>query len=354
MTELRRKQPKLGSSAFMQVPRTQQQVHKIPNPASIPNLSQLDASGSPATGSGLPRGLYNYGNNNPFQQMPKEEIKNEPGDSPSHVPSNQYQLQPGQGLLNPQRISPAPDRSPSTMTPSPGIAGSMSPHDQGSITPTPPYNNMSNAPMNPFANFVNFGNTLVTNPPQQQQQQQHLPPQTIAPIFDTNLPGPSNGWVQPIPTTGGSGLNPPQSFNLGNFGSISFSSDPMLGSLISGSNQMNVGPPSMGSDLMNLDLGNLPSNFNSAELRSVLDGLSTTELNRLEQIAGQVANNQAAGNAQQQSSTSQQQALKAFLATQQHPTQPPLPGAHEPLPDRHDNDEDLTDSFKNLSTNDLN
>lgn len=239
------------------------------------------------------------------------------------------------------------------MTPSPGIAGSMSPHDQGSITPTPPYNNMSNAPMNPFANFVNFGNTLVTNPPQQQQQQQHLPPQTIAPIFDTNLPGPSNGWVQPIPTSG-SGLNPPQSFNLGNFGSISFSSDPMLGSLISGSNQMNVGPPSMGSDLMNLDLGNLPSNFNSAELRSVLDGLSTTELNRLEQIAGQVANNQAAGNAQQQSSTSQQQALKAFLATQQHPTQPPLPGAHEPLPDRHDNDEDLTDSFKNLSTNDLN
>ncbi|XP_041780143.1 uncharacterized protein LOC121597905 [Anopheles merus] len=81
-------------------------------PGNIPNLSQLDATGGQsASTSGLPRGIYTYHNASAFQQMPKEEIKNEPGDSPSHNPSNQYQLQPMQPMFTAQSTSPGPDRS---------------------------------------------------------------------------------------------------------------------------------------------------------------------------------------------------------------------------------------------------
>ncbi|XP_053661608.1 uncharacterized protein LOC128710781 [Anopheles marshallii] len=257
-------------------------------------------------------------------------------DSPNHNPSNQYQLQP--------MPEPGPDRSPSTLTPSPGIGGPISPLDPGNVTPTPPaYTTLGGPVGNLFGTFAtNFGNSAA---PQQ--------PNASVPIFETNLPGPSNGWVQPIPLHNQNVPSQQQSFNLGNFGSLPLTGESMLtmntaNTIPINNSQPNVGPPSMGSDLnfMNLDFTNLEP-FNSSEIRSVLGTLSTTELNRLEHAA----NMQTSGNYQQNAISNQQQTLKALLATQQ---QQPQQEQGQTLPDRNDNDEDLTDSFTKLSTNDLN
>uniref|UniRef100_A0A182MCH9 Uncharacterized protein n=1 Tax=Anopheles culicifacies TaxID=139723 RepID=A0A182MCH9_9DIPT len=144
-----------------------------------------------------------------------------------------------------------------------------------------------------------------------------------------------------------------QTFNLGTFGSLPLTGDTMLtmnatNTIPTNNNQSNVGPPSIGSDLnfMNLDFTNLDPVFNSSEIRSVLGTLSTTELSRLEQAA----NMQTTGNYQQNSASNQQQTLRALLATQQQQSQQEQ---GQTLPDRNDNDEDLTDSFTKLSTNDL-
>uniref|UniRef100_A0A182NEE8 RHD domain-containing protein n=1 Tax=Anopheles dirus TaxID=7168 RepID=A0A182NEE8_9DIPT len=331
--ELRRKQRKLGSSnVFLPVASPQGTVVT----GNIPNLSQLDPTGGPsASTSGLPQGMYHYSNANPFQQMAKKEIKHEPGDSPNHNPSNQFQLQAMQLLPNNQSISPGPDRSPSTLTPSPVIGGPISPMDPGNVTPTPPvYPTQAVSVGNPFGAFGTFGNT--TTPEQQ--------PNATVSIFETNLPGPSNGWIQPIPLPNQNGPSQiHQSFNLGNFGSLPLTADPLLSIDLTTAApltiQPNVGSTSIGSEnnLMNLDLYNLET-LNSSEFRSVLGALSTSDLNRLEQAA----NMQTSGNYQHQSASS----LRALLATQQQQGQP--------LNDRNDNDEDLTDSFTKLSTNDLN
>uniref|UniRef100_A0A2C9GVC7 RHD domain-containing protein n=1 Tax=Anopheles epiroticus TaxID=199890 RepID=A0A2C9GVC7_9DIPT len=360
--ELRRKRQKLASSSNVFMPVAPPLSGPPPQssagmPGNIPNLSQLDATGGAST-SGLPRGIYNYHGTSPFQQMPKEEIKNEPGDSPIHNPSNQYQLQPVQGMLTTQSTSPGPDRSPAgTLTPSPGIGGPISPLDPGNVTPTPsPYTTLggngaaSGATVgNLFGPFgTGFGNT--TNAPQ--------PQNAAVSMFETNLPGPSNGWVQPIPLHLQNG-NPSQqqSFNLGNFGSLPLPGDPILtmgtANPLPATTQPTGGPPSMGSDFnfMNLDLANLDPVFNSSELRSVLGALSTTELNRLDQAA----NMQTSGSYQQTSASNHQQTIKAFLAqSQQQQQQQQAQGQGQTLPDRNDNDEDLTDSFTKLSTNDLN
>ncbi|XP_053675542.1 forkhead box protein O-like [Anopheles nili] len=299
--------------------------------------------------------MYTYGNTNTFQKMPIEEIKNEPGESPNHNPSNQYQLQPVHGLLNSKSTSPGPDRSPATLTPSPVVGGSISPLDPGNVTPTPPAYTTLNGPVgNPFGNFGTFGNSGATT----QQQSQGVQ------MFDSNLPGPSNGWVQPVPMHTQNGPNHQQSFNLGNFGSLPLTSDPILsmGATSIGApsnNQPNVGAPSMVSDFnfMNLDFGSLEPVLNSSELRSVLGNLSNSDLNRLDQVAGQAINMQMSGSYQQLSASNQQQALRALLATQQQQQQQQQqhqqPGQTQALPDRNDNDEDLTDSFTKLSTNDL-
>ncbi|XP_052897790.1 uncharacterized protein LOC128304624 [Anopheles moucheti] len=312
----------------------------------IPNLSQFTRTdGHSASTSGLPRGIYSYQNVSGFPQMKKEEIKDEPGDSPIHNPSNQYQLQPMQGMLTAESTSPGPDRSPSTLTPSPGIGGPISPLDPGNVTPTPPaYTTLGGPVGNLFGTFAtNFGNGTA-------QQQ----PNASLPIFETNLPGPSNGWVQPVPLQNQNVPSQQQSFNLGNFGSLPLTGESMLtmnttNTIPTNNSLPNVGPLSMGSDLnfMNLDFTNLEP-FNSSEIRSVLGTLSTTELNRLEHAA----NMQTSGNYQQNAATSnQQQTLKTLLATQQ---QQPQQEQGQTLPDRNDNDEDLTDSFTKLSTNDLN
>uniref|UniRef100_A0A2C9GU86 RHD domain-containing protein n=1 Tax=Anopheles culicifacies TaxID=139723 RepID=A0A2C9GU86_9DIPT len=349
--ELRRKRQKLASSSNVFLPVAQPLRGQSPQGSvvqgNIPNLSQLDATGGhSASTSGLPRALYSYHNASGFQQMPKEEIKNEPGDSPNHNPSNQYQLQPMQGMLTTQSTSPGPDRSPSTLTPSPGIGGPISPLDPGSVTPTPPAYTTLHGPVgNLFGTFAtNFGDGSTA--PQQQQS-------ADVPMFETNLPGPSNGWVQPIPLHNQNGPSQQQTFNLGTFGSLPLTGDTMLtmnatNTIPTNNNQSNVGPPSIGSDLnfMNLDFTNLDPVFNSSEIRSVLGTLSTTELSRLEQAA----NMQTTGNYQQNSASNQQQTLRALLATQQQQSQQEQ---GQTLPDRNDNDEDLTDSFTKLSTNDL-
>ncbi|XP_050076803.1 transcription factor p65 isoform X3 [Anopheles maculipalpis] len=356
--ELRRKRQKLASSSNVFLPVAAPMRGQSPQgnvvSGNIPNLSQLDATGGhSASTSGLPRGLYSYHNAGGFQHMTKEEIKNEPGDSPNHNPSNQYQLQPmQQGMLNAQSTSPGPDRSPATLTPSPGLGGPISPLDPGNVTPTPPvYTTLGGTGGNLFGTFAtNYG----TNASPSQQQQQN-------PMFDTTLPGPSNGWVQPIALQSQNGTSQ-QSFNLGNFGSLPLTTGDVMLSMnttntIPTSSQPNAGPPSMGSDLnfINFDLTNLDPVFNSSEIRNVLGTLSTTELNRLEQVA----NMQTSGSYQQNSASN----LKALLANQQQQQQQlqqqqqqqQLQGQPQTLPDRNDNnDEDLTDSFTKLSTNDLN
>uniref|UniRef100_A0A182SVK7 Uncharacterized protein n=1 Tax=Anopheles maculatus TaxID=74869 RepID=A0A182SVK7_9DIPT len=278
--------------------------------------------------------------------MPKEEIKNEPGDSPNHNPSNQYQLQPmQQGMLTTQSTSPGPDRSPATLTPSPGLGGSISPLDPGNVTPTPPvYTTLGGTVGNLFGTFAtNYG----TNASPSQQQNA---------MFDTTLPGPSNGWVQPIALQNQNGPSQQQSFNLGNFGSLPLTTGDVMLSMnatnpLPTNSQPNVGPPSMGSDLnfMNFDLNNFVSEINSSEIRNVLGSLTTTELNPQD-----VANMQTSGNYQQNSASN----LKALLVNQQQQQllqQQQQQQQTQNLPDRNDNnDEDLTDSFTKLSTNDLN
>ncbi|XP_052895493.1 proto-oncogene c-Rel-like [Anopheles moucheti] len=308
--ELRRKRQKLASSTNVFLPVAKPMRGQSPQDnvvsGNIPNLSQFTRTdGHSASTSGLPRKFF-------FLLRCWSTIF--PFPAQTHSILNKYQLQ-----SIPQ---PGPDRSPSTLTPSPGIGGPISSLDPGIVTPTPPaYTTLGGPVGNLFGTFAtNFGNSTA-------QQQ----PNASLPIFETNLPGPSNGWVQPVPLQNQNVPSQQQSFNLGNFGSLPLTGESMLtmnttNTIPTNNSLPNVGPLSMGSDLnfMNLDFTNLEP-FNSSEIRSVLGTLSTTELNRLEDAA----NIQTSDNCHTNLET-------LFATEQQH------------------NDEGLTDSFTKLSTQDEN
>ncbi|XP_052870940.1 uncharacterized protein LOC128276524, partial [Anopheles cruzii] len=295
------------------------------NAGSVPKMFKLDDDAG--TSSLVPQGLYNYNHNSLFMHMPKEEIKHEPGESPKHNATNQYQLQPMQGMMNTQSTSPGPDRSPSNLTPSPVMMGGpISPHDPGSITPTPPAYTTLNGPVGNLYFEVTMAN----------QQHHH---NATNPMFDLSMPGPSNGWVQPVPTTNQNGLNRPMDqtpLNVGSFGSLPLVGDPTLG-MVSTSIPNNVTPqsmsclPSMNSDI-NLNMVDFEPVLNSSEIRYVLGTFSNSDLNRL----AQVAQGQQTGTSYPQQSTNiPQQTVKTPLAGQQQQQQQQQ---MQPMPDLNDND----------------
>uniref|UniRef100_A0A2M4BH91 Putative ig-like protein n=1 Tax=Anopheles marajoara TaxID=58244 RepID=A0A2M4BH91_9DIPT len=278
-------------------------------------------------------GMY-YGNNpNTLfpTQMPKQEIKPEPGDSPQPMYTNTLP-----GMHQMPHTSPVPDRSPSHLAPSPVMQGGpISPHD-GSITPSPPVYTPLQAAVNQQyyqSNMATMGSRL-----QQQQQPQNNNNQAGAMPGSVSLFEPSliPGWEQ---------QNGLEGLHVGHFDMIN--NDASMGMLpaslimqgIGGNlnhnnnNQSNSAIPSMNSEinfnrLSELDFDRLPE-INSSEIRAILVPNSSLP----------VSQGQASSLQQQQQQLQQLQQQQGLHQLQQQLQQ-------------HDNDEELTDSFNRLSTND--
>uniref|UniRef100_A0A182F167 Uncharacterized protein n=1 Tax=Anopheles albimanus TaxID=7167 RepID=A0A182F167_ANOAL len=285
--------------------------------------------------SGIPATHGMFYSNNPntlFQtQMPKQEIKPEPGDSPQPYTNTLP------GMHQMPHTSPVPDRSPSHLAPSPVMQGGpISPHD-GSITPSPPVYTPLQAPANQQYYQSNMATTMGSRLQQQQQPQNNNTNQAgtmpgSVPLFEPNL---FQGWGEP--------QNGLEGLHVGNFEMIN--SDASMGMHLPASlimqgiggnlnnNQSNSAIPSMNSELnfnrlSEFDLERLPE-INSSEIRALL-----------------VPNSSLPVSQGQSSSLQQQQAQLQQLQQQQE-----LQQLQQQL-QQHDNDEELTDSFNRLSTND--
>uniref|UniRef100_A0A2M4ACM6 Putative transcription factor p65 n=1 Tax=Anopheles triannulatus TaxID=58253 RepID=A0A2M4ACM6_9DIPT len=329
----RRKRPKVGGPAAGFTGGKMQSTHGTGTAMGRQfKHNDMDDSAVPGPSGMTTHGMFFTNNPNTLYptQMPKQEIKPEPGDSPQ--PYNN--TLPGMHQM-PQHTSPVPDRSPSHLAPSPGMQGGpISPHDAGSITPSPPVLTQLQTPMNQQFYQSTMAPMASRNQPQQQFQNNNSITQgggTIPGTATLYEPSLMQAWEQ-------NGLD---GLHVGNFDMInSEASLGMLpaslimpgigGSLNHGNNQQsNSAIPSMNSELnfnrlSEFDFERLPE-INSSEIRAILVPNSSLPVSQ--------------GLQQQQQQQQHQQLQQEYQQMQQQLQQ-------------HDNDEELTDSFNRLSTND--
>ncbi|XP_050084539.1 myb-like protein AA [Anopheles aquasalis] len=341
MFDPRRKRPKVGGPA---AGFTGGKLHGTGvgmGARQFKNNNDVD-DGAVAGPSGMAtHGIWNNQNMLFPTQMPKQEIKPEPGDSPQHMYTNTLPV-----MHQMPHTSPVPERSPSHLAPSPGMQGGpISPHD-GSITPSPPVYTPLQAPINQQY----YQSNMATMGSRHQQQQQ---PQNNNNNNNTNQGGPMAGSVslfEPSLMQAWEQQNGLEGLHVGHFEMIN--NDASMGMLpaslimqgIGGNlshinnnnnnNQSNSAIPSMNSEinfnrLSELDLDRLPE-INSSEIRAILVPNSSLP---------PVSQGQASSLQQQQQQLQQLQQQQELQQLQQQ-LQP------------HDNDEELTDSFNRLSTND--